>query len=174
MKKMRFISFSLLGLMCAALLSCGDGNNANQQETTGPDSTQQEAPAAQQAEPDSLNVVKDVPEDINAFVKKYFPDATIARVTTENEPDGKELDVTLSDGTEVDFDVKNQWDNVDCKTKAVPADLVPAAIASYVKEKYQSLTITKIDKDEKGYDIKLSDGVELKFDTAGKFIGVDK
>ena len=81
--------------------------------------------------------------------------------------------MTLNDGTEIDFDRNNQWDNVDCHTKAIPAALVPQAIANYVKTNYQALPITKIDKDAYGYEIELSNGMDLKFDTSGRFLGID-
>ena len=81
--------------------------------------------------------------------------------------------MTLNDGTEIDFDLNNQWDNVDCHTKAIPAALVPQAIANYVKTNYQALPITKIDKDAYGYEIELSNGMDLKFDTSGRFLGID-
>ena len=76
-------------------------------------------------------------------------------------------------GTEVDFDKKGNWDNVDCKTKAVPASLVPAAIAQYVKAHYPNTVIVKIDKERGGYEIELSNDLDLKFNSKGKLIGID-
>ena len=86
-----------------------------------------------------------------------------------------EHDVTLNDSTEIDFDANKQWNKVECKAGAVPEKIVPQAIATYAKDNYQGQAIIEIDKNDKGgYEIKLANGVELKFDEAGKFLSVDK
>ena len=79
---------------------------------------------------DKIIPVEQLPAPAKTFVKKYFPQATIEYATKDTEFMGTTYEVRLSDGTEVDFDKKGNWDNVDCKTKAVPASLVPARIQS--------------------------------------------
>ena len=122
---------------------------------------------------DKIIPVEQLPAPAKTFVKKYFPQATIEYATKDTEFMGTTYEVRLSDGTEVDFDKKGNWDNVDCKTKAVPASLVPAAIAQYVKAHYPNTVIVKIDKERSGYDIELSNDLELKFNSKGKLIGID-
>lgn len=141
---------------------------------------QQQAPATSQQAPtngaQSKNAIVDpqsLPEHVTAFIKQYFPDAQVSLARSEREFGGLEYDVTLNDGTEIDFEAGGDWDNVDCKTKAVPEALVPKAISEYVKANYAQLLITKIDKDRNGFDIDLSNGSELKFDLNGKFLMID-
>ena len=122
---------------------------------------------------DKIIPVEQLPAPAKTFVKKYFPQATIEYATKDTEFMGTTYEVRLSDGTEVDFDKKGNWDNVDCKTKAVPASLVPAAIAQYVKAHYPNTVIVKIDKDRGGYEIELSNDLDLKFNSKGKLIGID-
>ena len=122
---------------------------------------------------DKIIPVEQLPAPAKTFVKKYFPQATIEYATKDTEFMGTTYEVRLSDGTEVDFDKKGNWDNVDCKTKAVPASLVPAAIAQYVKAHYPNTVIVKIDKERSGYDIELSNDLELKFNSKGKLVGID-
>ena len=122
---------------------------------------------------DKIIPVEQLPASAKTFVKKYFPQATIEYATKDTEFMGTTYEVRLSDGTEVDFDKKGNWDNVDCKTKAVPASLVPAAIAQYVKAHYPNTVIVKIDKERSGYDIELSNDLDLKFNSKGKLIGID-
>ena len=172
MKKSNFI----YALFAVAMISCNGGGT--QQPTAqvvvpapaAPDTTMaqpQAAPAAPQVQPQAL------PEAVTTFVQQHFPGATVVRVETDNEFGGLEYDVTLNDGTEVDFDTSNQWEVVDCKVKAVPAALVPATIANYVKTNFQSLPITKISNKRYGYEVDLSNGVELKFNAKGQFVGMD-
>ena len=122
---------------------------------------------------DKIIPVEQLPAPAKTFVKKYFPQATIEYATKDTEFMGTTYEVRLSDGTEGDFDKKGNWDNVDCKTKAVPASLVPAAIAQYVKAHYPNTVIVKIDKERGGYEIELSNDLDLKFNSKGKLIGID-
>lgn len=174
--KKTFFSLLFIGLLSVVLVSCTGNNNANQQQVAVPSAQEQPvqpvpaeavpaeaAPAANQA----------LPEGVTAFIQQYFPGATVVRVETDSEHGGVEYEVNLNDGTEVDFDVNNQWEKVDCRTKAVPAALVPKAIAGYVKSNYQNLSITKIHKEHYGYEIELSNGLDLNFDRSGQFMGVD-
>lgn len=168
----------VIALLAFVMISCND-NGSNSASTSQQQSTTASAnadPAAQQsqdanAQPGENNV----PEEIAAFVKEHFANATIAQVKTDKEANGTEIDVILNDNTEIDFDANKQWEKVECKTGAVPEKIVPQAIATYAKENYQGQAITEIDKNDKGgYEIKLANGVELKFDEAGKFLSVDK
>ena len=114
---------------------------------------------------------------INAFVKTYFPDTEVIA----NIKDGLDCDVTLSDYTQIGFDGnlfgKLEWDEVDCSHAAlsttVPAALVPVEIANYVTRIHGSQTITKISKDRRGWDIKLSNGIEIEFDKRFNVIDFD-
>ncbi len=113
-----------------------------------------------------------LPEAARTFVQDQFPGQKIVYAEVEGTLK-KTYDVKLADGTEVEFDSKGKWDNVDCKKKAVPAALVPKAIAEYVKTNYEGTVIVKIDKERFGYEIELSNGFDLKFNKKGKFIGMD-
>ena len=106
-------------------------------------------------------------------VQNTFPGKGIAYATIDRDFGKTTYDVRLNDGTEVDFDSKGTWDKVDCGFSAVPAQLVPTAIANYVKANYAGATIVKIDKERHGYDIELSNDLELKFNKQGQLIGFD-
>ena len=167
-----------IGLLAVTLFSCSGNTNQQQVPAAPTVPAEQVAPVdtSVQAQPQaqaSATAVQAVPDVITAFVQQYFPGATVARVETDNEHGGIEYELTLNDGTEVDFDANNQWEKIDTHTKAVPAALVPQAVADYVKAQYQSLFIVKIDKDYNGYDIELSNGMDLDFDQAGRFVRVD-
>ena len=56
---------------------------------------------------------------------------------------------------------------------AVPAAIVPAAIQQYVSTSFPGTVITKIDKERYGYDIELSNDIDLKFNYQGAIIGMD-
>ncbi len=112
-----------------------------------------------------------LPAAAKTFVKNNFKGQTI----TYAEKDATSYECRLSDGTEIDFDRKGNWDTVESKSnKAIPSSLVPQAIQQYVKAKYPKQVITKIDKERYGYEIELSNDLDLKFSKKGKFIGIDR
>ncbi len=113
--------------------------------------------------------VQSLPAAAKQFVAANFPGATIVYAAKD---DGK-YETTLSTGAQVDFTKKGAWDKVDCHTVAVPAAIVPAAIAAYVKASFPNTVITKIDKERYGYEIELSNDIELKFNHAGVMMAID-
>jgi hypothetical protein len=55
----------------------------------------------------------------------------------------------------------------------VPAVLVPQLIATYVSTNFPGEIIVKIDKERHGYDVELSNDLDLKFNKKGMLIGMD-
>ncbi|MBD5240558.1 MAG: PepSY-like domain-containing protein [Paramuribaculum sp.] len=85
-----------------------------------------------------------------------------------------EYDVVLTDGTEITYDRNGNWKDIEMRRdRSVPAAYIPAAIASFVKQNQKSAVITGIEKKKSGYDVELSNGIEMKFNSAGKFLRYD-
>lgn len=105
---------------------------------------------------------------INGFVATYFPNSQIVA----NIKDGLDYTVTLDDYTTIDFDGglfgSPKWEEVDCKHAAaqtmVPSALVPTEIANYVSRLHNDLPIVKLSKQTRGWEIELSNGIEIEFD----------
>jgi len=114
---------------------------------------------------------------INDFVRTYFPDTEVIA----NINDGLDRDVTLSDYTQIGFDGNLfgnlKWDEVDCRhaslSTTVPAELVPVEITNYVNRIHGSQSITKISKDNRGWEIELSNGIEIEFDKRFNVVDFD-
>ena len=121
---------------------------------------------------DRLIPEEQLPAEAKAFIQKTFPGQTISYAIADF--DGrKTYEVCLSNGIEVEFDKHGTWDKVDCNFSAVPADLVPANIANSVKSSFPDAVIVKIDKERGGYDIELSNDLELKFNKNGQMVRID-
>lgn len=85
-----------------------------------------------------------------------------------------EYDVVLNDGSEITFDSKGNWKDIEVRQSSnIPSALIPAAISSYVKANQKNTKIVGIEKKRSGYDVELSNGVEMKFNADGKFIRYD-
>ncbi len=114
-----------------------------------------------------------LPEAAQTFIKQQFPDKKIKLVEKDlgEKPD---YEVKLAGGIELEFDEKGEWKKVDCGRRAVPAELVPAKIADYVKANRPKAKVTGVTKKCYGYEIDLSKGPDLLFDKNCEFFSIDR
>ena len=114
--------------------------------------------------------VEQLPASAKTFVTNNFQGKKILYA----EKDWNSYECRLDDGTKIDCTSKGEWKQVDCHgMSAVPAVLVPEAIKQYVETNFSNCMITKIDKERHGYDIELSNDLELRFNHQGALIGMD-
>lgn len=86
-----------------------------------------------------------------------------------------EYEVILTDGTEISFDRDGNWYNVETSAaKSVPAAFIPKGISNFVAKNHKGARIVGIDKERNGYDVELSNGIDIKFNKAGEFRRYDK
>lgn len=114
-----------------------------------------------------------LPAAAQQTIKKHFADRQIALAKVEIEVFGKTYDVIFTNGEKIEFDSKGQWRDIECRQSRVPAALIPAAIANYVKKNYPQTTILKIERDRRSYEIELSNRLELKFNNSFQLIDID-
>ena len=107
------------------------------------------------------------------FIKKYFPGKEIAVTTQEGRLIEKNYDVIFTDGNKVEFNRSGEWTNVDCKGGTLPDSIVPAPIAGYVAKNFPGVKVRQIEKDNRRYEVELSNGVDLKFDNSYNLLDVD-
>ena len=103
--------------------------------------------------------------EINTFVETYFPQVGIQRVELE----ANEIDVKLTDGTDIDFYLNFDWQSIDCEHATVygivPTELVPEQITAYVTANFPNNHIDQIEKKNNGnWEIELDNDHEIKFD----------
>lgn len=116
----------------------------------------------------------DLPAKARTMLADNFGKTGINHIKIEHKTlGGREYDVILNDGTEVEFNSDGEWTEVDCGSKAVPAKLVLPDIARYVKKNYPSSSIVQIEVERNSYKIELSNGIDLKFGRDGRFLKID-
>lgn len=117
---------------------------------------------------------KQLPLPARNFINQYFSKPQISHIKIESEIlQTKKYEVLLTDRTEIDFDKKGNWVEVDCKKAAVPAALVPTSVKEYVKTNFPREIITKIERGRSGVEVELSNDYSLKFNKKGKFVSMD-
>lgn len=115
-----------------------------------------------------------LPPAARTILKDQFPKLEVNRVKVESHVvGGNEYEVILSDGTEIEFNSKGEWTEVDCGHKAVPDFFVLPVIKEYISKNHKGQQIVKVDKSSKHYEVELLNGMDLKFDRSGKFLRID-
>ena len=114
-----------------------------------------------------------LPSSAKSFIEEYFPGVPVSYVKKDSKLISTTYEIILQDGTEIEFGSKGVWDKVDCKRKAVPSGLIPAAITDYVNNNFAGQFIVMIDKEPFGTEIELDNDSELKFDKKDQLINID-
>ena len=113
-----------------------------------------------------------LPLQARSFIESHFDRNKVVAVSEES---GRrtEYEVRMEDGTKVEFDGNGEWKKVSVAHGAVPAVLVPEAIAKQVTTNYPNATIVQLEKRGTAYEIELSDDREMLFDATGNLIKID-
>ena len=109
---------------------------------------------------------------ITKFVEQYFPGTNILMVNSEWD----EYEVMLNDGTKIEFNKSSEWKKIDCEhstSNTVPVGLIPEQIANYAKTNFANQAITKIEKKRRGWEVELSNSLELKFNKNFELTKID-
>lgn len=120
------------------------------------------------------NSKESLPPKGMAFLDKHFKNYEVYRVKYSAK--NGEYEVKLKSGHQVEFDYDGDWIEIDGETQPLPKtiiDMLPPGIIQYIAKKYTRRAIIKIEREAYGYEIELSNSVELLFDHKGKFLKED-
>ncbi len=117
--------------------------------------------------------LQELPAKAQTFLKANFPSLKPSYLIKDKGYFGVDYEVTLSDGTEVEFYENGDWKSVDGQDRAIPTAFVPSKIIKYLNEKFPNMTISKIEKDSGKYDVELNGDIDLEFSLNGDFLRMD-
>ena len=78
-----------------------------------------------------------------------------------------------ADRPEVEFDSDGAGTSVGSRYTAVPADIVPEQIKSYVAQTFPNQQVRKIERKRYSWEIELSNGLEIEFDKQFNVTDID-
>ena len=122
---------------------------------------------------DRIITVAELPAVSQQFIKAHFAGVEVSYAKVDEEMFDKDYKVVFVNGSKVEFAKNGQWTDVDCKYGEVPAAVVPQQIRDHVAQHFAGRKIVSIDRDKRGYEVKLDNGLELKFDLKFRLIEVD-
>lgn len=126
-------------------------------------------------EKDELIKTEELPATGQTFLKNHFGDQNILSIKKEKEAlEGIEYEARLENGVVVKFDEQGVWKEVDAPANmSLPTTFILPAIVNYVGTEYSTAGISDIDKERQGFDVELTNGLDLVFSTEGNFVRID-
>lgn len=125
------------------------------------------------ADEDRPIAMNQLPQEAQTFISTYFGQAQPAFAKIDRDFLNKDYEVIFVDGTQLKFNGKGIWTKIDCQRNPVPSVLVPQQVAAAVARTWNAFFITEMEKDGKFFDITLSNGMEITFDSNYNMIDYD-
>ncbi len=116
----------------------------------------------------------ELPQAAQSFLKSHFADIDVAYVEMDDDVVNRDYEVVLRDGTKIEFDHDGNWTEVNCFRRSIPAGIVPQQISAYVADNYAGEIINEIERGRNNTEVKLSNGLELKFNSSYKLVKIDR
>lgn len=116
-----------------------------------------------------------LPKTAREFITEFFQNDQITVVERDKKPFKTEYEVKFQSGSEADFTGDGTWTEVKAgKDGEIPSGIIPTGISKYVNQNYAGKKIVEIKLDRRGYEIELSNGLDIEFDSNGNFIRIDR
>lgn len=125
------------------------------------------------ADNDTPITVQQLPVAAQEFINQHFGDKKVALAKKETDFLSSTYDVIFTDGNKLEFDRKGQWTEVNCKYSSVPEVIVPQPIKNYINDNFKGVSIIRIERDTRDYEVKLANRTELKFDLQFRLLDID-
>lgn len=117
--------------------------------------------------------VNQLPQKAQQFIKQHFPKEKVAYAKQERDFMEITYEVVFTNSSKVEFTKDGEWKEVDCKYSTVPVAIIPAQIKNYISQNYPDTSAVKIERDKREYEVKLTNRLELTFDTNFNLIDID-
>lgn len=115
-----------------------------------------------------------LPKAAQKFISTYYKGDKVAIASVEKDLFNKDYKVILTSGVKLEFDSSGEWTEIECKRNSrVPMEVVNDKVAKYVKEKFPSNKIIKIERTKKTIEVELDNGIDLDFNSAGQLVKFD-
>ena len=118
---------------------------------------------------DRVITFEKLPAPAQALLKEHFADKVPLVITA----DWDDYKVAYQSGESLEFDKKGNWKELDFKFSAVPAALIPAQVAAVIEQNFPGAAIVKIERDRKGFEVKLDNGIEVELNKRFQIVDMD-
>lgn len=114
-----------------------------------------------------------LPAAAQQFVKTNFADNTVVFVTKDDDLIAPDFEVVLDNGTVIQFSNNGQMEKIEAFKTGVPQNLIPEKIKAYVSANYPDAVFKEYEVEKGKHEVKLSNGLELTFNSVFTLIEID-
>lgn len=107
------------------------------------------------------------------FIAKYFDSSAVDYVKLDDDYFSKDYEVVFRNRTKVEFDGNGEWKEIDGNGVGIPTKMIPQNIVNYVSKSFPQNKIKKIERMRRGYEVELTNGLDLIFNAKGNFIRIE-
>ncbi len=113
-----------------------------------------------------------LPAAAQTFVNNYYADVKVMYVTKDDDIILPDYYVRLENGVQLQFANGGSLEKIEAKA-GVPDGVVPVQIVDYVKTNYATALIVEYEVDRNTYEVKLSNRLDIKFNSSFRVIEID-
>ena len=126
------------------------------------------------ADNDKMITREELPKEAQMFLTQHFEGIEVLYAKADRDMGVvMSYDVVLKGDVKVEFNRSGEWTSVDCEHSRVPNGVLPRGVLDYVSKRFAEAYVVEIEKGLMGYEVKLSNDIDLEFDKDGKFLRVD-
>ena len=126
------------------------------------------------ADNDKMITREELPKEAQMFLTQHFEGIEVLYAKADRDMGVvMSYDVVLEGDVKVEFNRSGDWTSVDCERSRVPNDVLPRGVLDYVTKRFAEAYVVEIEKGLRGYEVKLSNDIDLEFDKNGEFLRVD-
>ena len=113
-----------------------------------------------------------LPAAAQAFVKNHYADVKVMYATKDDDIILPDHHVRLENGVQLQFANNGTLEKIEAKA-GVPDGVVPVQIVDYVKANYPTVLIVEYEVDRNSYEVKLSNRLDITFNSSFRVIEID-
>lgn len=114
-----------------------------------------------------------LPSAAKSFIEADFPMQSISYITKDMDLLDTSYNVHFANGLEIEFNSKGEWKEISCATSPIDSKYIPRQIIDAVATRWPGEKFKKIERYKYGYEVELTNSLELKFDKMYRLTEVD-
>lgn len=114
-----------------------------------------------------------LPKAAQTFINVNYPNEKVSFATVDDDFIRPEYHVALVNGVMIQFENDGRLEKIETVKGDIPEGIVPIQIVEAVKEYYPDARIIEYEVGKRTYEVKLSNRMELKFNSRFDVIEID-
>ena len=126
------------------------------------------------ADNDKMITREELPKEAQMFLTQHFEGIEVLYAKADRDMGVvTSYDVVLEGDVKIEFNRSGDWTSVDCEKGQVPNGVLPRGVLDYVTKRFAEAYVVEIEKGLRGYEVNVSNDIDLEFDKNGEFLRVD-